>query len=197
MCRGGASCFTFRLLVSVKVWPAPVCCISPYHSSEKHQFQVRARIARIDEIEKLKMSERHTLTIALPFLSLSNVIVPNERRRYIADWEEEGEKKKTSYSKCTSLQSIPLHKSTKQHAMRSTRTLLNAVTTAAGKSILKPRSQWDTLSSAFATTLSILSSQSDRDHFVETVNKGIINPSTLRRSIKVHHIFNLLCFVNY
>jgi hypothetical protein len=53
------------------------------------------------------------------------------------------------------------------------------VTTAAGKSILKPRSQWDTLSSAFATTLSILSSQSDRDHFVETVNKGIINPSII------------------
>ncbi len=62
--------------------------------------------------------------------------------------------------------------------MRSTRTLLNTVTTAS-KSILKPRTQWDTLSSAFATTLSILSSQSDRDQFVETVNKGIINPSIL------------------
>jgi|AntRauTorckE5430_2_1112549.scaffolds.fasta_scaffold24451_1 hypothetical protein len=62
--------------------------------------------------------------------------------------------------------------------MRATRKLLDA---AAGtyKTLLKPRSQWDTLTSAFATTLSILSSQTDRDKFVETVNKGIINPKIL------------------
>lgn len=62
--------------------------------------------------------------------------------------------------------------------MRATRKLLDAASSTY-KSLLKPRSQWDTLTSAFATTLSILSSQTDRDKFVETVNKGIINPGIL------------------
>lgn len=68
--------------------------------------------------------------------------------------------------------------------MRSTRAVLKSVDAARYKAqtLFQPRSQWDTLTSAFATTLSILSSQSDRDKFVETVNKGVINPSILGQS---------------
>ena len=65
------------------------------------------------------------------------------------------------------------------------------------RSLLKPRSQWDTLSSAFATSVSILSSQTDRDNFVETVNKGIINPAVLGQAdmgffmtLALHHDLN-------
>jgi hypothetical protein len=77
--------------------------------------------------------------------------------------------------------------------MKATGTLLNT----AYKSLIKPRSQWDTLSSAFATVVSILSSQSDRDKFVDTVNKGIINPSILGQAdmglfitLALHHDLN-------
>lgn len=77
--------------------------------------------------------------------------------------------------------------------MKATGKLLNI----AYKSLIKPRSQWDTLSSAFATVVSILSSQSDRDKFVDTVNKGVINPTILGQAdmgffmtLALHHDLN-------
>jgi hypothetical protein len=77
--------------------------------------------------------------------------------------------------------------------MKATGKLLNT----AYKSLVKPRSQWDTLSSAFGTVVSILSSQRDRDKFVDTVNKGIINPSILGQAdmglfitLALHHDLN-------
>jgi hypothetical protein len=80
--------------------------------------------------------------------------------------------------------------------MRATGKLLEAASSTY-RSLLKPRSQWDTLSSAFATSVSILSSQTDRDNFVETVNKGIINPAVLGQAdmgffmtLALHHDLN-------
>lgn len=82
--------------------------------------------------------------------------------------------------------------------MRATRKLLEIASTNIHKSqLVKPRSHWDTVSSAFATVVSLVSSQNDRDKFIETVDKGIINPSILGKAdmgvfmtFALHHDLN-------
>ena len=81
--------------------------------------------------------------------------------------------------------------------MRSSRALFDAATTASKRPLFSNRSQFDILSSAFGATMSIFSSQTDRDKFLNTVDKGIINPTIMAnvdmgfsKSLALYHDLN-------
>lgn len=81
--------------------------------------------------------------------------------------------------------------------MRSSRALFHAATTASKTPLFSNRSQFDILSSAFGATMSIFSSQADRDKFLNTVDKGIINPTIMAnvdmgfsKSLALYHDLN-------